>query len=176
MRTIRIKLFKFKELSEKSQEKAISEFSDINIDHSWWDFIYEDAEGIGLQINAFDANPGGYCKGKLLHSLSEVCNLIISNHGEECETHKTAKLYLSEWAKLVKEHSDGINTDIVTEEKETEFDELADELEKQFRLSLCEDYRIMLSNEYDYLTSRDAIKESIISNEYEFTKEGKFYY
>lgn len=175
MRTIRVKLFKFEELSEKAQKKAISEFSDINVDHDWWNFIYADAAEIGLQINEFDIHHG-YCKGELLHSLNEVCNLIITNHGENCDTYITAKLYLAEWAKLVQEHSDGIHTDIVTEEKENEFDKLADELEKQFRLSLCEDYRILLSKEYDYMTSYEAIKESIISNEYEFTQEGKFYY
>jgi plasmid maintenance system killer protein len=175
MRTIQTTLYKFNELSEAAQKKAITEFYSINIEHDWFDFIFEDAKNIGLKINEFD-NDRGYCKGKLLHSLTEVCDLIITNHGESCETHKTAKSYLKEWDKLVAEHSDGIQKDKVCEDKEYEFDKLADELDKQFRLSLCEDYRIILQHEYEYQTSDAAIKETIIANDYEFTIEGNFHH
>lgn len=174
MRTVRIKIYKFNELSEASQKKAISNLWDINVDYSWWEFIYEDAASIGLKITEFDR--ANYCKGELMHSLTEVCDLITANHGEECETFKTAKLYRNEWNKLVEEHSDGINKNKVCEDKGYDFDKLADELEKQFRLSLCEDYRIILQKEHKFRTSEQAIKETIISSAYDFTADGKMYH
>lgn len=173
MRTVRIKLYKYNELNEQAKKTAIAKFFDVNVDYEWWDSIYSDANEIGLKITEFDADT--YCKGKLLHSLPEVCNLIMSNHGEQCETYKTAKAYLAEWDKLVKEHSDGIIPDKVSEDKEYEFDQCADELENQLKLSLCEDYRVILRNEYEYLTSTEAIEETILYNEYDFTQDGKFF-
>jgi hypothetical protein len=45
-------------------------------------------------------------------------------------------------------------------------------LEDEFLKTLCEDYRIILSREYDYLTSEAAIIETIEANEYEFKADG----
>lgn len=175
MKTVRIKIYKFNELNEQAQVKAIEQMSDINVYFDWWSFTYQDAETVGIKITEFDLGRGTI-KGELNISLTESCELILANHGESCETYKTAKAYLAEWAKLVKEHSDGVDTDKVCEDKQYEFDELADELEKQFRLSILEDYRILLQHEYDYLSSAEAIKETIIANEYDFTADGKQYY
>lgn len=175
MKTVRIKIYKFNELNEQAQAKAIEHMSDINVYFDWWDFIFQDAETVGIKITEFDLDRGTI-KGKLNVSLTESCELVLDNHGESCETYKTAKAYLAEWAKLVKEHSDGVNTDKVCEDKEYDFDQLADELETQYRLSMLEDYRIMLQHEYDYQTSREAIQETIIVNEYDFTADGKQYY
>lgn len=175
MKTVRIKIYKFNELNEQAQAKAIEQMSDINVDYDWWSYTYSDAENIGVQITDFDLHHGTI-GGKLKISLTDSCELIMDNHGDSCETYKTAKVYLAEWARLVKEHSDGIDTDKVCEDKASEFDELADELENQFRLSILQDYRILLQQEYDYQTSAEAIKETIIANEYDFTADGKQYY
>lgn len=145
------------------------------MDHEWWDSTYEDAATIGLKITGFDLGRASYCKGELTYSLTEACNLIFSNHGGNCDTYNTAKSFLAEWDKLVKEHSDGIDTDRVCEDKEYEFDQLADELENKFTLALCEDYRIILQREYEYLTSNEAVKDTIIANEYDFTIDGKIF-
>lgn len=173
MKTIRIKVYKFAELSEKAQEKAIDSLRYINVEHGWWAYTYEDAENIGLKITGFDLDRPNYCEGELLHSLTEVCNLIVKNHGENCDTYKTAKSFLTKWGKLVKDHSDGIDINKVCEDKEYEFYQLADELGNEFKKALCEDYKIILQHEYDYLTSDEKIKDTIITNEYDFTADGK---
>jgi hypothetical protein len=172
MRTVRTKVYKLNELTPDARQKAIEHFSDVNVNFDWWEYIYQDAGYIGITITEFDLDHG-IISGKLTNSLTDSCELIMANHGESCETYKTAKAYLAEWAKLVKEHSDGVETDKVCKDKEYEFDELVDELENQFRLSLLQDYRIMLQHEYDYQTSEAAIVETILANEYEFTKDGK---
>jgi hypothetical protein len=171
MKTKTITLYSFDELSEEGKKKAINNLSTINVDYQWWDSTYEDAKRIGLTINAFDTDH--YCKGDLTNSLSECCELIKQEHGEKCETYKTAIEYLAKWSALVKKYSDGVNTDRVAEDNEYAFDQDADDLEADFTKSLLEDYRIILRKEYEYLTSEEAIIETIKCNEYTFTEDGK---
>ena len=54
MRTINVNLYQFDELSDVAKQEAITELYDINIDHNWWKFIYEDAKTVGLLITGFD--------------------------------------------------------------------------------------------------------------------------
>lgn len=173
MRTVRTKVYKFDELTAEAKNKAISQFSDINIDHDWYQFTYEDAAQIGLKITSFDIDRGNYCKGEFTDSAYKVANNIKENHGETCESYKTAIAFIAEWDALVAKYSNGIDTSKVAEDNEYEFDAQADDIEREFLKSICEDYRIILSNEYNYLTSNEAIIETIRSNEYEFTKDGK---
>lgn len=168
MKTLTIK--KFNELEGKARENALRKHSDINVDYQWWDSTYNDAQRIGLKISEFDTDH--YCKGELEYSLHETCDKIKKEHGDQCDTYKTAVEYQKQWADLVKKYSDGVNTDRVAEDKEYEFDKEADELEEDFRKALCEDYRIILRKEYEYLTSEEAISETLESNEYYFDGYG----
>ena len=164
MRIIETKVYKFDELPEDIKEKAIENLYDINVDYEWWQFIYEDAEQIGLEITEFDIDRASYCKGKFTLSAEEVAANIIKDHGKDCETFKTASSYLKEHDPIFSEYFN-------TEDSKLE-DKLL-ELEDEFLKSLCEDYRIILSNEYEYLTSKEAIIETIKCNNYEFTEYGE---
>jgi hypothetical protein len=61
----------------------------------------------------------------------------------------------------------------VQEGNEYDFDNEADDLEREFTKSLCEDYRMILSKEYEYLTNDTSVTETLIANTYEFTKDGE---
>lgn len=173
MRTIRTKVYKFSELSESAKQKAIEKMHDINFSWGdWWENVYEDAAQIGLKITGFDIDRGSYCKGEFLEDANYTANKIIQEHGHTCETYKTASGFLQDWSNLVEKYSDGIEKDKVAEDNEYEFDKDADDLENEFLKSICEDYRINLQKEYEYLSSEDAIIETIEANEYEFTKDG----
>jgi hypothetical protein len=175
MRTIETKVYHFSELSEEAKEKAIQAYFDINVSHEWWEFIFMDAEQIGLKITGFDLDRNKHCTGKLIHSASEVSNLILKNHGETCETYKLAENFISEWDYLVEKFSDGIDKTRVSEENEWEFDNEADELEAEFLKDLLEEYASILQKAYEYLTSEEAIQETIEANGYEFTEAGKIF-
>lgn len=175
MRTIRIKLYKFDELSEEAKQEAINQLNDINVSYEWWEFTFNDAKEIGLKITSFDLDRNRHAAGDLINSMAEVCDAIIKNHGEHCDTHKTAQKYLKQWADLVERFSDGVNINEVAEGNEYDFDQEADELEEQFLDEILEDYSIMLQHEYEYLCSDEAIIETIQANEYEFTQQGKLY-
>ena len=61
-------VFKFEELTEEQKEKTLSKLREINVDHDWWDFIFQDAEEIGLKITSFDLDRNRHAKGILLNS------------------------------------------------------------------------------------------------------------
>lgn len=175
MKTVQVNIYKFSELSETAKQKAIEKHSDINVDYQWWECTYEDAKNIGLKITGFDLDRADYCKGEFIETPTYIANKIMTEHGEHCETYKTAVNFLAEYVNLAERYSDGIKTDIVTEENEYEFDSEADELETEFLSSLLEDYKTILKHEYEYLTSEEAIIETIEANEYEFTEDGERY-
>lgn len=170
-KTIRIKIYKFEELTPAAQTKALNQFADINTDYEWWDSTYEDAKTIGLLIKGFDTNVSVI--GQFIAGAEETAHLIEKEHGPDTETFKTATLYLQSRDKLINEWPKDENQEHINV---LELDWELDALDADFLRSLCEDYRIMLSKEYDYLTSEEAIKETVIANEYDFTKDGKQYY
>lgn len=174
MRTVRLKIYQYNELSEKAKERVLKDLGDINVAYEWWQFDYEDAEQIGIKITGFNLDKGGI-EGKLLMDMNDSIELVKANHGEQTETYKTANAFYWEWVKLVAEHSDGVNKEKVLQSKEAEFDELADELENQYLNCMLKDYLKMLQKGYNYMTSKKAIEESIAAKEYEFTVDGKHF-
>lgn len=153
MRTIRIKLYKFSELSESAKQKAIENLSDINVDYNWWESTYEDAKNIGLKITSFELDRNRHAKGKFTGYAIDTAKDILEEHGQDCETYKTAEGFISDY--------------------NTTLDEDIEELEEGFLNSLLEDYSIILQKEREYLQSEDAIIETIEANEYEFTITGE---
>jgi hypothetical protein len=171
MKKVTINTYKFSELSEKA--KAIEALVYINVEFDWWEAVYEDAENVGVKIKEFDIDRGSYCKIAFpADSAYEVASKIIKDHGEVCETYQTAAAFIKEWDELVKHYSDGIQVDKVAEGKEDEFDEAADNLETEFMSDLAHDYLKMLREEYEYLTSEEAIIGTIEANECDFTEDG----
>ncbi len=145
------KLYPFDELSEDSQDKAVELLSGLNAGYKWWDSIYEDAATIGLKITEFDIDRGSYCKGDWIEDADNVARLIVKNHGETCKTHKDATAFLTEY----------------------EAGKAYDDIAYEFKRTICEDYRIMLQEEYEHLSSKEAIIETIERNGYEFTEDGE---
>ena len=162
-------VYKFDELSEEAKEKAIERLADINVDYEWWNGVYEDAENIGLKIVEFDLDRGPYAKGVFKLSANEVAQNIINNHGDMTETYKTARGFMDQWEPVFSEYMDEKSEHYESRESEDKMMELEDE----FLKSLCEDYRIILQHEWDYLVSEEAIRETIEANEYEFTEDGR---
>ena len=167
-RQITTTIYKFSELNEDAKQKAIEKFSDINVDYNWWKWTYEDAERIGLKITGFDIDRGGYCDGEFTLTASEVAQNVLNQHFETCGTCNTAKEFMKDWQPVFSNYMDETHEDYESGESE---DKLM-ELEEDFKKSLCEDYRIILQREYEYLTSEAAIIDTIEANGYEFTEDG----
>lgn len=161
--------YSFSELSDEAKERAIEKLYDINVDHDWWEHTYEDAERAGLKISSFDIDRGSYVAGGFIQSAEDTANGVIKEHGDRTETYQTAKNFLVEYNKL---------RPLIDDENNDDYQEAEGELEareKEFLHNLCEDYRIILQNEYEYLTSETSVRETIEANEYEFTEIGNLY-
>lgn len=169
MRTIEVKIFKFNELNEKAKQNAISNLYNINIDYNWWEFIYEDAKNIGLKITSFNLDRNRHAKGDFILNAPEVAQNILSNHGKECDTYKTAESFLEVWQPIFNAYMDEESEKYESSESEDEMQELEDD----FLNSLLEDYSIILQNACDYLQSDESIIDTIEANDYEFTEDGE---
>lgn len=169
MRTVRTKVYQFNELNENAKENAINSNSEINVDYDWWENVYYDAEIIGLKITSFRLDRNRNASGEFLTTAYDVCNSILENHGVECATYETANKFKgieSEFLRKCKIENDG--DEDTTYEQDCEYSDL----EEDFLNELLEDYSVMLQSECEYLQSDEAISETLIANEYEFTKEG----
>jgi hypothetical protein len=146
MRTIEVRLYQFDELSEQAKKNVIEANYDINVDHYWWDFTYEDSEEIGIKITEFDLYHRTI-NGKLLLDPAEVKKLVVKNHGKQCGTYQ----YAMSW-------------------------DMRHEIDQdEFLRGMLREYLKMLQENYDYYTSEEAIIETIRANEYEFTEDGEMY-
>jgi hypothetical protein len=161
MKTItrKYKVYKFEELCEDAQQKAMERIAEFQTDYEWWDSVYDDAKTIGLKITGFDLDHHNIT-GKLTEYAEDVAKAIKENHGKDCETYKTAEAYLKEYKELKPDTDGGIDSEAI---------------DAEFEHSLLEDYRIMLQHEYEYLESKEAILETIKANDYQFTEDGSIF-
>lgn len=171
MKIIKTKVYNFDELPKDIQQKVLEKECYINVDggFDWWDSVYEDAKNIGLKINGFDLERNRHCKGEFTLSANEVAANIFRDHGDQCETFKTATKFMEEWQPVFNDYMDESSLNY----ESLELDGKLQDLESDFLNELLEDYAIMLQKECDYLSSEEAIKETIEANEYTFTIEGK---
>ena len=174
MRIIETKAFLFTELSEEAQCKAVEEYYHLPTSEDWWDNVYYDAlTTAGLQINAFDIDRASYVDADFVDEANGTSALIISNHGVDTDTYKLAREFEDDLDTIARKYSDPNTMYKIAEDKEWEYDQEVNELEKDFLYNLCECYRIILTKEYEYLTSDKNIRDFLTINEYEFTEEGK---
>jgi len=178
------RVYKWEDLSEEQQEKVIENYWDINVDYEWWDHVYDDAENIGLKITEFDLDRGSYVRGDFIGYAMDTATKILADHGEHCETYKTAQDYFVEYKRMIEAQcqaeADLLCIAFAFEEGYAEIhydleELITDDIDREFLRSLCEDYRISLQREYEYLTSREAIIEAIVANEYEFGENLKIW-
>ena len=172
MRIVKTKIYHFKELSEQVQEKVIQQFADINVDYKWWDTIYEDAKTILLKLTEFDIFCCCYCGGEFIEYADNTAQAIVKYHGKDCETHKTAQIFIAESARLLNLYPEKLDVSGY-DNNETERENQQEILNNEFLKDILEDYRIILQKEYEYLASKEAIIETITINEYEFIEDGK---
>lgn len=153
-----ITVYKFDELSDDAKEKAREWYREVSYDDMSfeWDWLNGDAKSIGLNLLewAYDR----CLKLELDLDFSQVLTKILSDHGECCETWKTAKRYKDEYDKLTEEQ-------ILNGEDE--------ELREEFTKDIAEDYRILADRQHEYIQSDEYIDEAIRANEYDFTEGGE---
>jgi len=176
VKTRTINIYSFDELSAKAKEVARNWFREASSNDEWWDFIYEDAERIGLKITSFDLDRRLHAKGKFIKDAFYSANAILKEHGEDTETAKDAKVFLGEWKESKKSYHKekrDVDGDMNHDVEDFEDSEVAEELEAAFLKTLLDDYARMLQSDSDYRDSDESIDENIRANDYEFYENGK---
>ena len=133
---------KFTELSEAQQNKVIDKLSDLNTDHDWYEYIYEDymskLKALGFYDIKFEFS-GFWSQGDGASFTAK---------------HKRGTIYKSSRCS----HSGTMRCD------ESEI------LLVVARRIAGKLYKSLYSN-YEYLTSKEAIIETIEANDYEFDQD-----
>ena len=164
MKTIEIKVYKFKELDKQTKEKVIENYRYINVEDTfWYDWIKEDFIRLGLEIQGFDIGSGNAVK-IYIDNLEETSKSILHEFGDSVAIKQTAKNYLDEYEKIQANFKE--DEDI---EREVEL------LDEQYEKEYSEDILSYLRSNYDWETSDEAVINTIEANEYDFTIDGKIY-
>ena len=180
MREITVKVYAFAELSDDAQERALNAFRGINVEFHWWrdtyDTIRAAGELLGLEIGDIHFDTDSYCIFDADYRYARGAVNAVRN-----EFPQGTKLYgiARKLQDLQKRHFYSLSC-AVTEGRsmnyyrcfrfgeDYECDDLGDILDDFAHWA-----RILLRDEYEYLTSDEAVKEMIEVNEYEFTEDGK---
>ena len=204
MRTITktINLYQYSELSEKAKEKVLSDLHNINTDYDWYDFIFDDfmekCENLGITVKYSDIEFSGFWSQgdgacfttnfidirKIIEVLKiEFRNDFLKNlFIDYFDTYKIIKLsnYYSHEYTVAVHYEDEFNYNHggsykrIADYLESKGEEIENKLES-LKNQLCSKLYSDLQEEYEYLTSEEAIIETIEANEYEFTEEGEIY-
>lgn len=161
MKEVITKVYQYEELNDEAKEIARQWYAEASAHDEWWESTYEDAERIGLKITAFDCDRGNSIHGDFTECPIAVCQAIIKEHGEACDTHKLAVTSLD----ALKEHSDKMDD---TDDLDDEWEDMKD----VFLRLIKEEYLHILRKELEYINSEEYITEAIKANEYEFTEDG----
>jgi hypothetical protein len=201
MRTETIKIYKFEELNDESQEKAIEKFYDLNIYEGWWDSVYEmymqDETGFDIDKIYFrgfhSQGDGAMFEGS---PNKDILHFITPNYRN--------KQYQKDWYRVIKlikngdiniygsfkhsghyyhskSYSDNLDAEMTNDRYGKNYSNIEDILEdileeiREHYEDICNKIYHSLKQEHEYNTSREAIEESIIVNEYEFTEDGEQY-
>lgn len=168
-KTIETVVYTYDELpTEKAKENARGWFTrDLDLSYIW-DDIKSDAKEIGLEI--IELHQHKHNKGEFINSAPECAETIIANHGNSCETYKTAKGYLDALQKLGDRPSDTIE-----DADDNEYEDAREELDNEFMQSLLGDYWNMCQAYEDDAYSQESVEDNIRCNEYTFTETGKHF-
>ena len=162
MKEVTVQAYKFSELSDDAKQKAIEKHWDIMTDWSWWEFIYEDAKRIGLNIRSFDLYPKEI-DITYEDDPEDVANAIMKEYGSAMDLYKLAAEYLDRYKQI---------EELVDEDEILPSDDL-DALNEEFLHDIGECFLSFLNSEYEWRTSSESIGEELEINDYDFTADGK---
>jgi hypothetical protein len=189
MKTEQVNIYKFSELSKEVQEKVLDKMREINTDWDDWyqsDFevFKEDLQKIGVSCESFcfDLYDRNFYMVKpniddtrkfLLSALSDERKLLMEFDEDE------KKEFDELVDKLEDEYTFGIH------EKDSSrygnnfvegLDEIGDILGidyDEYLKDILKDFLKQLQESYDYLSSDEAVKDTIEANEYDFLEDGE---
>lgn len=174
--TTTITVYKFNELSEEAQRKALKKLSEINLTQEWHQNIYEDAEKIGVFISDFSLDKY-QCNASLEDDVNVICDKILFVHNRQPDELKAiAERYLKQYNEMIETHYRPTTAEDAPDELIAKYDAVADQLETDFVTEIERHYLQRLEKEYKRRTSIHSVIDTIYANSYYFTEEGSIYH
>lgn len=196
MRVKHVVLFKFEELPEQAQKAALERYRNWNVEgFNWWDVTYYDAKQIGnllgldirnIWFSGFWSQGDGACFEGSYEYAKGSPKAIREYAPQDAELHRIAdklaalqRAYFYRLCAYVK-HSGHYQHEYCTDIDVAERDESLNatrplpetEIVELLRSFMRWIYR-QLEQEYEYQVSDEAVRESLIANEVEFTADGR---
>lgn len=180
MREMNVTVYSFDELSEGAQERALNELRPANIEPYWYedtfDTIRTAGKLLGLEIGEIQFDTDSYCTFDAHYRYVRGAVKAVRNEfplvDDLCKVAKDLQA-------LQKRHFYSLSC-AVTEGRSMNYYRcfrFGEDYECEDLGDIIDDFahwaRILLRDEYEYLTSDEAVKEMIEANEYEFTEDGK---
>lgn len=186
--TTKTEVYKFNELPKEVQEKALENQRDINTDYDWFDCTVDDSKQHLTEIGFNEPEiyfSGFWSQGdgasfkaqvdlKKWLKVNKLANKYraLYFHADEYSLNITKSgNYEHEYTMSI---DDGYIGDYVSEKSKLQYDEVADMILENARDEARKIYK-MLEKEYNYLSSDEAIKDTIEANDYDFTIDGKIF-
>ncbi len=174
------KAMKYDELPEDAKDKALEEMWTLNVDFEWWDdectlLDWQEKYGIRFDLKklCFDLDRAAYLywtRGGIW--VEDSAKLAMAIYGKGYNL--VADAGLLEFRFETTHYGGGCgHTRLYVDDYRSEgCKDLPADAEAWFD-DLWKDYFHNLRKEYDYLTSREAIEETIRINEYDFFVDGR---
>ncbi len=181
--------YSINELSEENRNKAIEKLIDLNVDYEWWDSIkenfMEDMETIGYHVSniyfsgfysqgdgaCFEANVNilNYLTKNKLKTKYRKLTEYVKDTGDCIDIEQAGRYYHEKSMSFTDTFS---STD--SKKLADQMTEIIERIEQEAEDKAKELYKT-LEKKYEYLTSTEAIVETIEANEYEFTEKGELF-
>ena len=180
MREITVKAYKFDELSEEAQERALNDLRYINVEFNWWEDSYDTIRTagklLGLDIDGIYFDTDSYCIFDASYEyVRGAAKAVKAEFPQDTKLHGIAK----DLQALQKRHFYSLSCAVTKGRTTNRYScfRFGEDYECEDLGDIIDDFahwaRTQLRDEYEYLTSDEAVKELIIINEYEFTEDGK---
>ena len=135
-----------------------------------WDLVYEEFKQVEIIIKGFDLYRREI-EIEIYSSYEQTADYIMSYGFNTTEQiYIATKKFLKNRNNLFKKYGE---KDKIKEEFYNDYDNEINAIEDVFHCSLQNEILRQLNSEYNYYSSDDPIKETIIVNEYEFKKDGE---
>ena len=182
MREITVKVYAFAELSNDAQERALNAFRYINVEYNWWEGSFDDIRAagglIGLDIGDIHFDTDLYCIFDAHYRyVRGAVKAIQAEFPRTTDLHDVARKLQD----LQKRHFYSLSCAVKEGQSMNYYQcfRFGEDYECDLG-DIIDDFahwaRILLRDEYEWLTSDEAVKEmieAIEANGYEFTEDGK---
>ena len=180
MREMTVTVYSFAELSDDAKKRALNAFRDINVEFDWWDGAYDTictaGNLLGLDIDRIHFDAYLYCIFNANYEyVRGAAKAVKAEFPQDTKLHDVARKLQD----LQKRHFYSLSCAVTKGQSMNYYRcfRFGEDYECEDLGDIIDDFahwaRVLLRDEYEYLTSDEAVKETIEANEYEFTEGGK---